>query len=245
MQSPENTSHEGETELKVYASLDSLYMSVFQKSFRKNKAKDDAMVCSTLSATVLVTNPLSISAIATLTGFRCNQVQRLLELIQSLLMLPEDLDHPVQPFHKSFPDFITDPTRCSDPRFYISPDYHTELAIRCLELMGESLKKNMCSIPNYALNSEVEDLPKRVEESGIRGALEYACRSWYKHLITTTHRTADVVSALRDFLEGKFIFWLEVLSVLGATGDAVRALTATTKWLNEVCSERGLDTQAS
>jgi hypothetical protein len=49
--------------------------------------------------------------------------------------------------------------------------------------MDKSLKKNMCSIPDYALNSEVEDLPKRIEESGIRGALEYACRSWYKHLI--------------------------------------------------------------
>ena len=103
--------------------------------------------------------------------------------------------------------------------------------------MNKSLKKNMCSIPDYALNSEVEDLPKRVEESGICGALEYACRSWHAHLIMTKHRTADVVSALRCFLEQKFLFWLEVLSVLGAVGDAARALIATTKWLNEVCSE--------
>ena len=234
MMSPESTAHEGETKLMAYTSLDSLYMSIFQKSFCENKPRDDAMVRSILGTTVLVTNPLSLSAITTLTGFRCDQVQRLLELIQSLLILPEDPNHPIQPFHKSFPDFITDPTRCSDPRFHISPDYHIELLLCCLELMGKSLKRNMCSIPDYALNSEVEDLPRRVEESGIHGALEYACRSWHKHLISTDHRTADVVSALCSFLEERFLFWLEVLSIIGVMGEAAHALIVITKWLNEV-----------
>ena len=234
---PESTAHEGETELKTHTSLDSLYISIFQRSFQKNKPKDDDMARSILSATVLVANPLSVSAIATLMGFRQNQVRRLLELIQSLLMLSEDPNGPVQPFHKSFPDFITDPARCVDTRFYISPNNHTELVLHCLGLMSRTLKKNMCSIPDYSLNSEVADLPKRIEESGICGALGYACRSWYKHLIGTKHRTLDVVSALRDFLEGKLIFWLEVLSILGAVGEAARALTTTIKWLNEVCLE--------
>ena len=111
---PESTAHEGDTKLEGHGSLDSLYMSIFQRVFCENKAKDDAMVCSILSAVVLVANPLPLSAIATLTGFCNNQVQCLLELIQSLLILPEDPDHPVQPFHKSFSDFITDPTRCAD-----------------------------------------------------------------------------------------------------------------------------------
>ena len=235
MKSPESTSHEGKAKLKVYTSLDSLYTSIFQAAFLENDTDDDIMVRSVLSAVVLAANPLSPSAIAALMGLGDDHVQRLLELIQSLLILPEDLDQPVQPFHKSFPDFITDPTRCVDTRFHISPDYHTELVLCCLELMTKSLKKNMCSIPNYALNSEVEDLPKRVDDSGIRGGLEYACRSWYKHLIVTNHRMSDVFSALRDFLEGKFVFWLEVLSVLGAVGDVVRALNTTAKWLNEVC----------
>ena len=235
MEVPENTAHEGETELKVHTSLDSLYMSIFQKSFRKNKPKDDVMVCSILSAVLLVTNPLSLSGIATLTGFRQSQIYHLLGLIQSLLILPEDPNHPIQPFHKSFPDFITDPTRCVDPQFYISPNYHIELVLHCLKLMGKSLRRNMCSIPDYALNSDIEDLSRRIKDSEIYGALEYACRSWYKHLIVTGHQTEDVVSALNDFLEGKFIFWLEVLSVLGAVGSGVHALNVTIKWLDEVC----------
>jgi len=238
LESPESTVHEGETELKVYESLDSLYMSILRKPFRKNKAKDDEVVRSVLSTVVLTTNPLPPSAIATLTGIRRNKVERLLGLIQSLLVLPADPGKPVQACHKSFPDFVTDPDRCVDKRFHISPDYHTELVLRCLELMDKSLKKNMCSIPDYALNSEVKDLSKRIDDSGIRGGLEYACRSWYKHLAATNCRTSDALSALRGILEKKFVFWLEVLSVLGAVGEAARALIATTKWLKEVRSGR-------
>ena len=103
--------------------------------------------------------------------------------------------------------------------------------------MDESLEKNMCSIPDYVLNSEVDHLPKRIDESGIRGALEYSCRSWYKHLIATRDRAADVSFALRGFLERKFLFWLEVLSVLGVVGDAAHALNTAAEWLTEVCTD--------
>ena len=236
MESPGSTAHEGKARLKTHTSLDSLYISIFQSAFLGNNTNDDATVRSILSAVVFASNPLSPSAIATLMGFGDDCVLRLLESIQSLLLLSEDPSHPVQPFHKSFPDFITDKTRCTDPRFYISSEYHAELATRCLEHMGSLLEKNMCSIPDYALNSEANDLSKKIEEGGIRGAMEYSCRSWYKHLVATNCPSLDALSALRNFLEKKFLFWLEVLSVIGAVGDGARALITTTKWLNEVCS---------
>ena len=242
MKSPESTVHEGKVELKVHTSLDTLYASIFREAFCKNNVEDDAMVRSVLSAVVLVANPLSPSAIADLMGFEPEEVLQLLESIQSLLAL-SDVNNLVHPFHKSFPDFITDPARCGDQRFYISLDYHTELALCCLDRMGH-LEKNMFSIPDYALNSEVKDLQKKIE-SKLRGAMEYSCRSWHKHLIVTMHRTEDVVSALRSFLEEKFVFWLEVLSVLGAVGEAARALNMTIKWLNEVCPDRQLDYSGS
>ena len=237
MKSPESTVHEGKVELKVYSSLDSLYLSIFQEAFCKIGTDDDSMVRSVLSAVILVVNPFSPSMIATLLGYECDVVMSLLESIQSLLVLYGNIDHPVQPFHKSFPDFIKDSTRCTDTRFYLSPDCHAGLLLCCLKLMDKSLKKNMCSIPDYALNSEVEDLPQRIKDGGIQGALEYACRSWYKHLIVTGHQVVDVVSALCHFLEHKFLFWLEVLSVLGTLGDAACALAETIKWLDEVCDQ--------
>ena len=237
MKSPGSTACVGQASLKRYDSLDSLYMSIFHTAFPKNEtdSDDEALICTVLSAVVLITNPLSPSAIATLVDCDHGVVMVILESIQSLLMLHDDGNHPIQPFHKSFPDFITDPTRCVGAWFYISPDHHLQLALKCLELMDKSLKRNMCSIPDYALNSDVEDLSERIQKSGIHMALEYACRSWYKHLTRMTDLTTDVISALSCFLERKFTFWLEVLSVLGAVGEAAHALTTAQKWLNEVC----------
>jgi len=237
MKSPENTTYEGKAKLREYTSLDSLYTSIFQAAFPGGDDGDDTTVRSILSAVVLTANPLPVSTIATLMDFPCDQVQRLVGLIQSLIVLPEDPSDPIQPFHKSFPDFITDPGRCVDTRFYISPDYHTELVLRCLQIMGDSLKKNMCSIPDYFLNSEVKNLSKRLEDSGIHGALKYACTSWYKHLTTTKERIGDVTDALCYLLEEKFLFWLEVSSVLGVVDDAARALGETVRWLGKVYSD--------
>ncbi|KAF9784576.1 hypothetical protein BJ322DRAFT_980074, partial [Thelephora terrestris] len=233
MASPEITVHEGQTGLKVYNSLDSLYASILSAAFPQDNADDDVLVRSVLGAVVLVTNPLSPSAISDLIDAECDVVVPLLESVQSLLVLDEDIDQPTRPFHKSFPDFMTDPSRCSDQRFYIFPDLHAELVLRCFGLMDRSLEKNMFSIPDYSLNSDMEGL-RSLGETTLGGALVYACRSWYNHLVTTEHLVPDVLSALRRFLEENLLFWLEVLSVLGVVGDAARALTATMQWLNEV-----------
>jgi len=237
MKCPENTVHEGKAKLKVYTSLDSLYVSIFRAAFLWNDADDDTMVRSVLSAVVIAANPLSQSAIAVLMNIQCSRVLRLLEAIQSLLILPADPSRSVQLFHKSISDFITDPTRCTDARFYISPDHHTGLAIHCLELMNSLLGDATRSFPNQALHSEVKCLLKKVEGSGTRGALEYACGSWHKHLIVADHRAADVVPPLSNFLEGKLVFWLEMLMVLGPGGDPASAIIATMEWL-KVCSGR-------
>ena len=176
MASPEIAIHEGQAGLKVHDSLDSLYTSILRAAFLENNVDDGALARSVLSALVLVTNPLSPSAIATLMGLGLNVVTSLLESLQPLLVLQGNAEEPIQLFHRSFPDFVTDSSRCSDPRFHISTDFRAELVLRCLGLMNGSLKKNMFSIPDYALNSDVEGLP-RVEESGVDNALVYACKS--------------------------------------------------------------------
>jgi hypothetical protein len=160
--SPEGTTREGKARLKGYSSLNSLYASTLQAAFPEND-DSDTMARSILSAVILATTPLSQPALATLTGFGRNEIQRVLELIQSILVLPKDPNHPVRPFHQSFPDFITDPTCCTDKRFYISPDYHTKLALRCLKLIAKSMEN-------------VDPAPGNVwmEESGVREAVEYA-----------------------------------------------------------------------
>jgi hypothetical protein len=232
--SPEITIHEGKTKVRPSTTLDSLYVSCFQSAFDGMGADDDEKVRFVVGTVVLAVNPLPPSAIANLVDLGKQEVMDLLRHIQSLLKLNEDPDTPVLPFHKSFPDFITDPLRCPNKRFYIFPRTgHLKLALSCLELMNNSLEQNTLSLPDYALNSEVEDLDMRVKNH-ISVALQYACKSWFSHLIEVRGEITTIVSALRNFLEKGLLAWLEVLSVIGAARDAVTALEKLMHWLQEV-----------
>jgi len=229
---PNSSTYEGKTKFKPNTTLDSLYMSILEEAFSDNDPDDDSKIRSIFGAVVLAANPLSPPTIATLLGSTMEGVYLRLSSVHSLLVLQEDVTHPVRPFHKSFPDFITDPTRCTNQRFRVSsPTHHQELLINCLELMDRTLEENMCKLPVAVTNSEVHDLQERVEQYINRG-LQYACKSWHKHLVDEpTVRAPEITSALHRFLEKRFIFWLEVLSVIGAVREAVDALEAVAHWL--------------
>jgi len=235
LQFPGCTAPEGKTRINPRTTLDSLYTSILQTAFSEGDPEMYSRVRSTIGAVVLLVNPLPPSAIAKLVSLDPREVVLFLTLVQSLLALCEDPTQPVKLFHKSFPDFITDSSRCTDTRFYISPkNLHLELATNCLRIMNDGLERNLLSLPDYALNSEVEDLETRINDR-INIALRYACRSWYNHLTKTEGNVSGVISCLRIFLEGKFLAWLEVVSVVGAVGGAVVALEGLMSWLQEVC----------
>ena len=231
----ESSVFEGKTEFRAGATLDLLYMTILHEAFGNDDPEGDPKVQSVLGAVILAANPLAPSTIATLLGFDTEDIFPLLSSLHSLLILKEDIDLPVQPFHKSFPDFIVDPYRCTNPRFCVSPpDQHTGLLVGCLELINKKLEQNMCRLPDGVTNADVNDMKERIKEH-IDQALQYACRSWHKHLvnIVPTHKQR-IISILHQFLEGKFLFWLEVLSVLGVAKEAVDALQVTENWL-DVC----------
>ena len=232
---PERTDHEGNTQFRRNTTLDSLYASILQTAFREEDPEVDSKVRSTIGTVVLLVNPLPPPGIAELIGLDPDEVILFLMLVQSLFTLDEDPNQPVKPFHKSFPDFITDPSRCTDTRFYISPGHlQLELVTNCLRVMNNGLEQNLLSLPNYALNSEVEDLETRISDS-ISVALQYACQSWHNHLTRAGGDVTSVISQLRVFLEEKFLAWLEVVSVLRVTRGAVAALERLIPWLEEVC----------
>ena len=229
LQFPQSSVLEGRAKLRADMTIDLLYMSILQEAFGEDDPENDPKVQAVLGAVILATNPLSPSTISTLLGFELEEVVPLLSSLHSLI-LHGDNNHPVQPFHKSFPDFITDPTRCTNVRFCIfPPSQHTKLLAGCLELMNEELEQNMCQLPDGVLNSEVNDLRERAEQQ-VNKALQYACRSWHKHLIDMM--PDHITPILHQFLEKKFLFWLEVLSILGCAREAVDALKLAAKLLN-------------
>lgn len=228
---PESTTPEGKTRLNPRTTLDSLYTSILEAAFSEEDPDVDSNIRTTIGAIVLVVTPLPPQAIAELVGLDPNEVILFLTLTQSLLAMGEDFSQPIKPFHKSFPDFITDPLRCTNPRFCVSPKaFHLKLATNCFRLMGRGLREDLLSLPRYTLNSEVEDLQERVDDR-VSIALQYACRSWYNHLVEAR---GDIVADLNFFLDKQFLAWLEVLSVLGDVGAAAVALERLMHWLQVV-----------
>ena len=234
LQYQQGTVRVGKTRFNANTTLDSLYMSILQDAFGDNDPEDDPKIRSVLATVVFAANPLSPSSIATLLGFETKDVTPLLSSVHSLLILHDDINHPVQSFHKSFPDFITNPAQCINQRFHIPPHHHLELLVSCLKLMNQTLEKNMCHLLKAVKNSEVDDLKGQAERY-INQALQYTCKSWHKHLVNEpVDNRHEVTSALHCFLEKKFLCWLEVLRVLGAVRNAVDALLVAVNWL-EVC----------
>ena len=141
---PECTGHEGKTRINSKTTLDSLYTSILELAFGEEDPEVCSRVRSTIGAVVLLVNALPPTAIADLIGLDPEEVTLFLTLVQSLLVFDEDSGQPVKPFHKSFPDFITDPSRCTDSRFYISPGHlHLELVTNCLRAMNNGLEQDL------------------------------------------------------------------------------------------------------
>ena len=234
-QSPWSSVFEGMTALRGGGTLDSFYTLILHEAFGDDDPDDDPKVRSVLGAVTLTANPLSPSTIAVLLGLDALEdvLPRLLSA-KSLLILKEDINSPVLPFHTSFPGFLVDPDRCKNKRFCVSPPvHHSEFLTGCLDLMNQTLEGNMCKLPDRVSNSDVSDLMERVGQY-IDPALRYACMSWHTHLVggyATFFPAAEITLDLHRFLETKFVFWLEVLSVLGAVRNAVDALQAAADWL--------------
>jgi hypothetical protein len=119
-------------------------------------------------------------------------------------------------------------------RFHIDPSiYHSKLGMCCLALMNKKLKKNICGLPIYAMNSEIKDLGERVERH-IGSGLTYACKSWARHLCIASKDRDGVryiIESLETFFKHDLLPWLEVLSVIGGVGCAVYTLRDVRAWL--------------
>jgi hypothetical protein len=231
---PESTVLEGKS------GIDGTYRQVFLQSC-ENVDVDDSDVFERLrlviGSIILVFHPLSRMNLAMILGIPLGDVRNAADIFHSVLIVPESDSEPMRVCHKSLADFATDAKRCTDSRFYVdSSIYHMKLGVFCLKLMNEKLKRNICDLPPYAMNKDIDDLGQR-REKYIGDGMEYACRSWAKHVrFVSCHGThiGDVVKSLEWFFNHKLLSWLEVLSIIGDLGSAVYSLRDVRGWLVDV-----------
>ena len=153
--------------------------------------------------------------------------------LHSVLLVPANMEDPIQIFHKSFPDFLTDPQRCEDERFFINLSvHHQQIMFLCLDLMTERLKRNICGLDEFVSLDRVEDLPTH-KKTHIGDALGYACQFWTRHLVEIPSSSRDVeeiYKAINKFFTTQLLYWIEVLCLMRNLDVGVHAINDVHKW---------------
>ena len=235
---PQDTSDEGK------GCIDSLYTQVLNQASDDNDQAFCPHFKLVVGTVLLISNPLSMKALSGLLRNCVTQprIHSTLRTLHSLLLIPDNVEDPVRIFHKSFPDFLMNPGRCTDIRFFVDPPkYHRVILLSCLDVMKRELKKNICNLDNSTPFSKIEDLPA-CRAACVGDALGYACQFWTNHLARAATSSADdeeIQKQIDEFFTTCFLFWVEVLSLMGNLDISVYALNEIQQWYTLVsCVQR-------
>jgi len=228
----DGTWHEGR------AGIDSLYSQILLHAFSDiSEAGVFENMKNVLGAIILAFNPLSRRELSTILGIPTTLISTTLRHLHSVILIPTGESKEIRIFHKSFPDFLQDHQRCTDPRFYIDPEtYHGGMALNCLELV-KKLEGNPCSLQPFTMNRDIPNLPQLLKHK-LGGSLRYACRYWARHLglspTSGDHITQVIISV--QMLPESTPIWIEVMSLENYLEGIIYSMYDLLNWLDKVSS---------
>jgi len=212
------------------AAIDKVYELVLTEASRSDMVDVDElerMKCI-LTCILVARAPLSVEALASLIEIKPGRLRASLRRLHSLVHLPADDTQPgLRMLHASFGDYLNDR---APPKLKIATTLgHDVLTRGCLRRMAcDNLCFNISrSVSSFEPNSE--SAPDWIPLS-----LIYACLHWAHHIDAATARSA-FDEALGINFRGKFLFWLEVLSVLDKISIAVGLLRICYERARRVC----------
>jgi hypothetical protein len=162
---------------------------------------------------ILLATPLSLNALSQLINLPREDVSYRLDGFHSVLSIPEDVDLPIRILHLSFRDFLVK----TKSRFQVNEaETHHKMALHCFRVRNTRLKHNICGLPSYGTLQKYID--GQVVNKLLSADLQYCCLYWVHHLQQSKVRMSE---SQASFLEGHFLHWLEVLSLMGVIPEAV------------------------
>ncbi|ETS77442.1 hypothetical protein PFICI_11316 [Pestalotiopsis fici W106-1] len=176
---------------------------------------------------ITLADPLSQRVLALLLDVDVRKVAARLEVLRSVLDVPDSLDLPVRLLHLSFRDYLV----TEESEFRVNEELtHQNLAINCLRIMHGSLKENICDLPfPGACRSELDS---QHIKSCIPPELQYACLYWVHHQIAAKHNS-DNYQQIDDILKNHLLHWLEAMCLIGRSGDILDMFGKLAIWLEE------------
>ena len=196
--------------------LDGFYAQILSVAVPSNSSPEIlSRFRSVVGTIVLLQDPLSLQALASLLQNNVNDVKGTLLHLQSIIWLSGPENDTPRIYHKSFPEFITDARRCSNvPRFHVPIGFqHGRIARDCFRVMDEQLRANICDLKfpeRYLDNEKIHHLAV----GRISSELQYASLYWATHLCSA-EKDDDLFALFEKFSFTHLLHWLEVLSLIG------------------------------
>jgi WD40 repeat protein len=208
------------------APLDEIYGWILSQSLddRKRAEPDIVLTKRILSSILTVREPLPLKSFSELLAIPVLRIRNMLGRLHAVVYVPADDEKGVlTTFHASFGDFLTTRGRAPERIFVDLTIGHRNLCSASIEIMrSDMLHFNVSRcFTSYLPNSqqEIADIPAH---------LRYACLHWPYHLFAVPDPSSLLYDLERVFIP-KFLFWLEVLSVVDKAGIAsALILVATT-----------------
>jgi hypothetical protein len=168
---------------------------------------------------VLLANPLSVVSLARLLSISERTMKCRLDFLHSVLSVPTDQHFPVRLLHLSFREFLIDPQKQSKNPFWVDKKKtHAMIATKCLELMSDFLKENICNLQSPGtLRVEID---RTTIDNNLPAEVQYACCYWVYHLKQARDQISDH-DTVHSFLSKHLLHWLEALNLVGRVHESI------------------------
>ena len=199
-------------------SLDAMYNFVVTRaaSTRETDTEELEETKHVLACILSANVPLSVRSLAELLDYEVMDLRESLRRLQAVIHVPDDYDMPgLRTLHVSFNEYLLE--RAVDRIRIPSSQGDENLARGCLRLMRKQLYFNV----SQSHSSYEPNLPATLDI--IAHSLRYACMQWVYHIARLSHMPV-LEDDIHDVFRPRFLFWLEVMSVLGQVQRAAAML---------------------
>src|SRR5258705_5548719 len=167
------------------------------------------MTNSVIGTVIQLCSEMPLEAIVRFLGDDGNVVEMALNRIQSIIPIPADPSRPIQIYHPSFPDFITNRKRCPDSRFYVDTSTHERrLALQCLDILNNRLSEGVETL--LKPTERADAVSKDTVFHTIPQEVQYACRFWAVHVAFSSIDDSDeeLMEKLDRFSSTMLLRWV-------------------------------------
>jgi hypothetical protein len=176
-----------------------------------------------LGGIVILFTTVSTRTLSSLLALPEKDVVHSITELHSILDIPKNPTHPLRLHHDSFRKFLLSKKRCQGPNLRVDERHaRADLIENCIQIMSSVLKEDICDVSAPGILAS--DLSEDCVRQRLDPEAQYSCLYWVSHVARSGRRLTgnDVV---HKFLQKHILHWIEAMSWMGKTSEAVNAMT--------------------